>query len=211
MAHLGKMTDLGYDAGTGARGIVLVHEWWGLNQGMKEIADEYARQGYRALAVDLYDGKVAEDRPTAGRYMESLDKTAALKKIDAAVNAISAGKVATVGWCMGGGLAFRAALSQPAKVAVAVNVYGETIDDPAALRAVKAKVLGIFAEKDQWITKQHAERFHRALEEAGVEHVVKIFEGKDHAFMNPTGKNYDREAAVAAWKILNDFLAKHLA
>lgn len=205
------MTPLGYDAGTGKAGIVLVHEWWGLTQGMKEIADEFARQGYRAIAVDLYDGQVTEQREVAGKLMQALDKTAAVKKIDAAVNALGTSKVGTIGWCMGGGLALRAALSQPAKVSAAVNVYGETVEDPSLLRTLKAQVLGIFAEKDGWITKPMAQRFHHALDEAGVDHIVKIFDGVDHAFMNPKGANHDPKAAAEAWKIISDFFAKHLS
>lgn len=194
-----------------APGVVLVHEWWGLNEVTKASAEELGKLGYRALAVDLYAGRVTADRAEAAKLMGGLDKKLALAKIDAAVRHLAAGgrRVGTIGWCMGGGLSLRAALSQPDLVAAAVIFYGETVEDPALLATLRGPVLGVFAERDGWITRAMADRFESALTTAKVPHDVRVFPA-DHAFFNPRNANHDKACAAEAWAMVTAFFEKNL-
>lgn len=202
-----------YAAGPAAGpGVVLVHEWWGLDDVTRNTAERIGELGLRALAVDLYDGALATDRKAAAALMGSLDKKVALEKVDAGVRhlAASGAKVGTIGWCMGGGLALRAALSQPDEVAATAIFYGEIVDDPAVLATLGGPVLGVFAEKDGWITKEMAQRFDAALTKVKVPHVVRVFPA-DHAFFNPTSPNHDAACAADAWALVADHFRKNLA
>jgi carboxymethylenebutenolidase len=197
---------------TGA--VLVVHEWWGLNDHVKHEADLLAKQGDLALAVDLYGGKVAQSADEAGKLMGALDaqhagaiEQAALEHLHAAHPEL---KIATLGWCMGGGEALHAALTDPARVSATVMYYGLPVDDVAQLKTLKGPLLGIWAKQDGWITPAKVQAFDKALTQAGVPHDFHSFDA-DHAFANPTGGKYNPPAAKEADALRDAFLAKNLA
>ncbi|HEY2031029.1 MAG TPA: dienelactone hydrolase family protein [Myxococcales bacterium] len=197
-----------------AKGAILViHEWWGLNDWVKHEADEFAKLGYLALAVDLYKGKVATDPKEAGELMKSKDEKWGDAVEETGVNWLKSqnpnGKIAVIGWCMGGGESLKTALANAADIDATVMYYGMPVSDPAQLKKLQGPLLGIFAKKDGWITPAKVEEFDKALTQAGVKHAIHEYDA-DHAFANPSGGKYNGEAAKDAWKKTTAFLAKNL-
>jgi carboxymethylenebutenolidase len=194
-------------------GILLIHEWWGLNDQIKSVAAEFANQGYSALAVDLYRGYVAETRPDARALMKSVDAKIATETLTLWVkwlreNGPAGGKVATIGWCFGGGWSLNASLATP--VDATIVYYGrvnKTADDVSAL---KGPVLGHFATQDQWINKEMVSGFEAAMDAAGKSYTNHWYDAQ-HAFANPTSARYDEEDAALAWQRTLDFLRQHFA
>ena len=191
------------------RGILLVHEWWGLNAHIRAWADRFAQLGYRALAVDLYDGQVATDADSAKRYMSAVNQDEANAKHRAALAALQAPnrKLATIGWCFGGGQSLQASLAEPDKVAATVIYYGPLIADPDRLAFLKGPVLGIFAKRDSSITPEKVQAFAAAMKQAGKPLELHSYDA-DHAFANPSGNRFNDAAAQAAWKVTQAFLDK---
>lgn len=197
------------------RGAVLVvHEWWGLNDHIKHEADLLAQQGYEALAVDLYDGHVAATPDEATKLMEKLDDARATQIEKAGLAylhaQLPAAKIATVGWCMGGGQSLNASLAAPELVSGTVIYYGMPVTDVAKLKTLKGPVLGIWANKDGWITPDKVAAFDKALSAAAVPHEFHAYDA-DHAFANPTGGKFNPPAAKDADAHRDAFLAKVLA
>jgi carboxymethylenebutenolidase len=194
-------------------GILVLHEWWGLNDFVKGQADALADLGYLALAVDLYSGKVATTPDEAGKLMQGLDAShaAAVEKAGVAwlVQNLKGKKIATLGWCAGGGQSLLASLGSPKDVAATVMYYGMPVTDVAQLKTLRGPVLGIWAKKDGWITPEKVEAFDKALTEAGVKHSFHSFDA-DHAFANPTGGRYNPPAAAEANALTQKFLAEVL-
>jgi carboxymethylenebutenolidase len=197
---------------TPAPAVILVHEWWGLNDQIKAVAAEFAAQGYVALAVDLYRGQVATTPEDAQTYMSGVDgaeATATLAawfdwlKAHAAVN----GRIGTVGWCFGGGWALNAALARP--VDAAVVYYGNVAKSAEELAALSGPVLGHFAEQDEWINHAMVDAFEEAMDAAGKSHTTYWYDAA-HAFANPTSAVYDSEDAALAWQRTLEFLAANL-
>jgi len=191
--------------------ILLIHEWWGLNDHIRAIADQLANLGYHAVAIDLYDGNMASDPEDAKIFMNQVDKTQAKQKLTAAINylALTSDKVATLGWCFGGGWALQASLDNPDKIAATIVYYGKLETDPKVLKKLKGPVLGIFAKKDGWITPVWVEAFDVALSQAGIPHQIYSYDA-DHAFANPSNKHYDPEAYLDAWDKTLTFLRENL-
>jgi carboxymethylenebutenolidase len=197
-----------------AQGAVLVvHEWWGLNDWAKHQADQLAKQGYLALAIDLYKGKVATDKDEAGKLMAGKDEKWGDAVEEAGLEWLKknggGAKLATIGWCMGGGESLKASLNDPKDVNATVIYYGMPIDDVAKLKTLQGPVLGIFAKKDGWITQAKVEAFDKELTEAGVKHDFHSFDA-DHAFANPSGGAFNGPAAKEAWELTTKFLAENL-
>ena len=206
----------GYASGLreGVPTVLVVHEWWGLNDYVKQQAEQLRDLGYGVFAIDLYGGKVATDPQTASRYATAAREEPAPLAADLAaaidhLDALSGGRVATLGWCFGGGWALRAALASPEQVDAAVSYYGEPVLDVAELRRLEAPLLAIFATDDDWITPAKAAAFETALEQAGANHEVHHFEA-EHAFANPSNPDFDAEAARQASDLTRDFLMAHL-
>jgi carboxymethylenebutenolidase len=204
---------LAVPAKTPAPSVLLVHEWWGLNDQIKTMATEFAKEDFLALAVDLYEGKVATDPTTAGTLMKAVDPAKAIETLSVWVNWLKAdsrstGKVGTVGWCFGGGWSLNASIANPVDATVIYYGYLERSADD--LRSLKGPVLGHFAEEDQWINKEMVEGFEARMKQAG-KSLEDYRYSANHAFANPTGQNYDKEDAQTAWKRTLAFLRKNLA
>jgi carboxymethylenebutenolidase len=200
--------------------VVVIQEWWGLTDWIKENAKRLAEQGYVALAPDLYRGKVATDPMMAQRLMRGLPADRAVRDLKGAVNALAArdnvdkARLGSVGWCMGGGYSLQLALAEP-RVKACVVCYGRPVTDPAKLKSLQATVLGIFGEEDRGIPPDVVQKFEAALKEAGKK-VERIHEFKaGHGFMRPgegATKNpaYREGPAKEAWQDIDQFFAKAL-
>ena len=196
------------------RGAVLVlHEWWGLNDWVKSMADRLAGEGYLALAVDLYKGKVTADPKEAAALMSKKDEQwgDAVEEAGLAWLKSNAGgaKVATLGWCMGGGESLKTSLNDPKDVAATVMYYGLPVTEVERLKTLRGPLLGIWANQDGWITPDKVKAFDQALTQAGVKHEFYAYDA-DHAFANPSGGKYNGPAAADAWKKTQAFLATNL-
>jgi carboxymethylenebutenolidase len=203
---------LALPATTPAPAVLLVHEWWGLNDQIKAVAAELAREGYLVLAVDLYDGRVAQTREGARALMQAV---APGEATDTLVSWIAwlrrrgdtTGKVGTIGWCFGGGWSLNASIAAPVDATV---VYYGRVNRPAAdLKALKGPVLGHYATQDKWIDGKMVGGFEKAMAEAGKSATSHWYEA-DHAFANPTGARYDAEDARLAWQRTLAFFAANL-
>jgi carboxymethylenebutenolidase len=202
----------------GAKGplpaVLVIHEWWGLNEHIQHWADRLAANGYVALAVDLYGGKVATTRDEAMALVKSVDGARALEVLKAAHaflqkdERIRAERTGTIGWCFGGGWSLRAAMALP-DLDAAVLYYGNPVTDPNELASIHAAVLGIFGTKDASIPPEKVAELRQALDTAGVRHRILEFDA-DHAFANPSGGRYDEHAASTAWQETSAFLEQHL-
>lgn len=195
-------------------GVVVIHEWYGLNEHIKHWADRLAADGYAALAIDLYGGRVATDSAQAQALMNAVDEEQALAHLLAAHAfladdpRIRACRRGVLGWCFGGGWSLRLAMAAP-DLDAAVVYYGRLVDDPERLRAIRAPVLGIFGDRDRGIPPAAVDAFERAMREAGCELTVRRYDA-EHAFANPSGARYDHAAAADAWKEVRAFLARHV-
>jgi carboxymethylenebutenolidase len=192
--------------------LVVIHEWWGLNDWVKEQAEKFAEQGYVALAVDLYRGKTATDSDTAHQLMRGMPQDRAVRDMQAAFSYLAAlpevnpNHIGDVGWCMGGGLALQLAIHQPHLAACVVN-YGALPTDPNDLSQIYAPVLGNFGADDHGITPDDVHAFEKFMRARGRLLNVKIYDGAGHAFENPSNTNgYRPEAAADALKRTIDFL-----
>lgn len=197
-------------------GIVVIHEWWGLNDWVKQQASKLADQGYVALAVDLYRGKTATSPDEAHELMRGLDPDRVTRDLLGASaflrqqKNVDPAKVGSIGWCMGGGYSLDLALHDPQLVAAVIN-YGHLVSGPAAIGKIHAAVLGIFGAQDQGIPVADVRNFETALKQAGKKIEIKIYEDAGHAFQNPNNKAGYRPADAAdASKRIQDFLAANL-
>jgi carboxymethylenebutenolidase len=196
-------------------GVVVIQEWWGLTDWIKDNAKRLAEQGYVALAPDLYRGKVAESPMVARQLMSGMPQDRALRDLKAAAADLAGranvrkDRIASIGWCMGGGLSLQLALHDP-QIHACVMCYGRVVTDPNALQPLKASVLGIFGEQDMGIPIAGVHKFEEALKKDGKS--VQIFTYKaGHGFMRPQNNPaYQAEAAKDAWNQIDKFLAQNL-
>lgn len=184
-----------------APAIVLVHEWWGLNDQIKSVAADLTERGYLTLCVDLYDGKLTKDAGQAGAYMQALDAKKATETMTAWLewlrrHSAGTGKVGTVGWCMGGSWSLNASIAAP--VDATVVYYGDVSRSSEDLAKLKGPVQGHFARRDQWITKAMVDGFEASMKKLGKKLELHWYEA-DHAFANPSGDNFQRADAKLAW------------
>ncbi len=197
-------------------GIIVIHEWWGLNDNIRSMADQLAGQGYAALAVDLYGGKTAMDPAQARNLMSAVfkDPDAARDNLRQAYAYLHdhahAPRIGVIGWCFGGGWSLQTALMFPDQINAAVMYYGEPVDDVAALSKLKMPLIGFFGEQDQGITVKDVQAFERALRAAKVKAEIHEYPNAGHAFANPSGERYRPVAAADAWKRTLAFFARYL-
>lgn len=226
MANEGRMVEI--EVGVGAHGylvaptqggmysgLIVIQEWWGLNDHIKDIAGRFAEAGYVVLAPDLYDGKVTKDPEQAGQYMQNLDQSRALQILNASVEFlkkqqnVKADSIGVTGFCMGGTFALLLAANNES-IKASAPFYGDVPSDDV-LKNLSAPVLFIGAENDPWITQEKMNRLKDAMNKYGKKGEVKVYSGVGHAFFNDTRPDaYDREAAEDAWQIVTQFLSEKL-
>ncbi len=196
--------------------LIVIHEWWGLNDNIRAMTRRLAGEGYQALAVDLYGGTHADTPDAAMKLMNAVMQNPAaaqenLKLAAAWLEGKGAKKLGVVGWCFGGGWSLGTTLLMPGKIDGTVIYYGHLETDPAKLAAIKHPVLGLFGAEDQSIpasTPSAPSRAPSRSRERPVE--IKIYDGAGHAFANPSGGNYRPDAARDAWQRTTAFLARTL-
>ncbi len=196
--------------------LIVVHEWWGLNDWVKDQASKLADQGYVTLAVDLYRGKVATTPEEAHEIMRGVPQDRANRDLSAAFDYLASradvkkNRIGAIGWCMGGGYALDVALLEPTLAADVIN-YGHLATDPEALKKINAPILGLFGAQDRGISPDDVHKFGEMLEKLGKKVDVTIYPDAGHGFENPNNKDGYREADAAdAWKKTVAFLESTL-
>ncbi len=197
--------------------VIVIHEWWGLNDWVKEQAQNLAQEGYVALAVDLYRGKSATTSDEAHELSRGLPQDRGVRDLKASFDYLAArpdvkaDKIGSTGWCMGGGYSIQLAVAEPRLAACIIN-YGSMPTDAAVIAKIKAPVLGNFGADDRGIPPAAVHAFEDAMKSAGKSVDAKIYDGAGHAFENPNNKNgYRPEAAKDAWERTLAFFRKHLS
>mgnify|MGYP000227023646 CR=1 FL=1 len=197
-------------------GLIVIHEWWGLNNNIKMMARRLAGEGYQALAVDMYGGDTAGTSDAAQQLMkqamQNQDRGVAnLKQAQQYLAQIEDAELTgVIGWCFGGGWSLQAALSMPEKLDAAVIYYGRLVTDADQLKKLNMPILGNFGSEDNAIPPENVKRFGTVLDSLGIWNDLKIYEGAGHAFANPSGDSYESKAARDAWKRTTDFLERYL-
>jgi carboxymethylenebutenolidase len=196
--------------------IVVIHEWWGLNDWVKDQASKLADQGYVALAIDLYRGKVATTPEMAHEIMRGVPEDRAKRDLHAAVEFLSAqsnvkkDRIGSIGWCMGGGYSLDVALQEPTLAATVIN-YGHLATDTEALKKINAPILGSFGGQDHGIPPEDVKKFEQALKQLNKKVDIKIYADAGHAFENSNNKDgYRADDAADAWQRTVKFLAETL-
>ena len=213
-----RMTDFPMEGGGTARGfearpscegvcpaVLVIQEWWGLNDHIKDIAHRLAERGFVALAPDLYDGNVTSDPNQAGTWMQGLDREAAVRILRGGFqflredNPVYREHIGVVGFCMGGSYSLLLACREPSLKA-AVAYYGDSPDPIDQLKNIRCPVLFFGAGKDQWINAAKIEKIKKAFQQYGVNGEVRVYPDANHAFFNDTRPEvYDAAAARDAW------------
>ncbi len=196
--------------------VILIHEWWGMNDNIRENARKYAQEGYVALAVDMYAGESAETpdeaRELATKVRERVPQ--AFTNLKNAVSylkgysAVDPERLASVGWCFGGQWSYEMAKNDLG-VDASVIYYGR-FNPEDDLELMKAKIIGHFGEEDQSIPVDDVKAFQAKLKTQSGEHEIYVYENAGHAFANSDNDAYQEESAERAWERTQEFLTKHL-
>ncbi len=217
--NVGERTAEGYliepGEGRGLPGLIVIQEWWGLTDHIKDIAGRFADEGYVVLAPDLYDGKVTKDAEEAGLFMQRLSPEKAIETLNGAVtylksqDSVDPAKIGVTGFCMGGTYALLLACKN-SDIKATAPFYGDVPSDEV-LSQLSAPVLFQGAENDAWITPEKMSKLEHALKKYGKDGDVKIYPGVGHAFFNDTRPDaYDKGAAQEAWKSVLSFFEENL-
>lgn len=196
--------------------VVIVHDWWGLNENVRTEANRIAAAGYIVLAVDLYGGEVV-DTPEAARakmiaVIENPDLVESnLRQALEFVDIAGAPQIATLGWGLGGGWALDASRLFPERVDATVVYYGQVSDDEDRLAGIDSPVLGFFGDRDRGIKIESVRRFESAMQRLRKDVTLRIFEDTGHGFVDPARGTYRAEIAADAWQQTIDFLATNLS
>lgn len=194
-------------------GLVVIHEWWGLNDNIRSMTRRLAGEGYRALAVDLYYGAVASSPDSAGELTSTVQQEEALSNLRQAHGWLAergAPRVGSIGWCFGGGWSLQTALALPEELDASVIYYGRLVTDPGRLETLGMPVQGHFGAEDGSIPVEQVRRFEAVLDSLGKTADVYVYEGAGHAFANPSGTRYAPDAAKQSWARTLAFLDAHL-
>ena len=196
--------------------LIVIHEWWGLNDWVKDEASKLSDEGYVTLAVDLYRGKVATTPDMAHEIMRGVPEDRAKRDLHAAFEYLASqphvkkNRIGAIGWCMGGGYSLDVALQEPTLAADVIN-YGHLATDIEALKKINAPILGLFGAQDHGIPPDDVKKFGATLDQLGKKIDVTIYPDAGHAFENPNNKDGYRPADAAdAWKRTVEFLAANL-
>jgi carboxymethylenebutenolidase len=192
--------------------IFVFHEWWGLNDYIKKESDELKKNlgDVNILAIDLYDGKVADNREDAAKYMQSVIQERALNIVSGAIDfAGKDAKIGTIGWCFGGGWSLQASIMAGKQGSACVMYYGIIENTLETFKELNAPVLGIFAEKDGWVNPEVYGNLEKNLKTAGKKVTIKSFNA-DHAFANPSNAKFDEKATKEAKELTLKFFTENL-
>lgn len=197
-------------------GVIVIHEWWGLNTWIKESAAEIASRGYVTMAIDLYRGEVATDAGTAHELMRGVPEDRAVRDLQVAVEflklqkGVNAARIGSIGWCMGGGYSLQTALVVP-DLTASVICYGRLVTEDSTLSLLGASVLGIFGGLDRGIPAKSVLQFQAQARGLKKDVTVLVYDSSGHGFMNPNNeRGYTPEAATLAWTEIYAFLNRTL-
>ena len=195
-------------------GVIMIHEWWGLNDNIKEMAEKLASHGYVVFAVDLYDGQVGTTADEARQLRSSFDQTQWTDNMKTAVSYLeenhSPSSLGSIGWCFGGGQSLNLALNNE-NMDATVIYYGQLVTDTEELSKINWPILGIFAELDSGIPPEAVNEFESALNEVKIENNITIYPGVNHAFANPSGDRYAPAESKDAWQKTLKFFEDNLS
>ena len=196
-----------------APAIIIIHEWWGLNPHIEDVAKRFAREGFIAVAADLYDGRTTKDSQEASKLMGGLKQDDGLASLRVVLNQLrgmpDVTSIGVTGFCMGGTFALLLACTE--KVEACAPFYGDVPVDTTLIGRLSCPVLFIGGEKDQWITVEKMKRLETALKQYTKDGEVRIYKGADHAFFNDTRTEvYNKADAEDAWKRVIEFFNRHL-
>ena len=196
--------------------LILIHEWWGLDENIRGLAESFAEKGYAAFAVDLYRGKSALEPMEAHELMRGLPDDRALADLEEAAvylgyhPRVDGAKIGVIGWCMGGGFALKLALAD-SRIKAVVMYYGKLVTDEKELAKLRAPLIGFFGAEDRGITPEDVSAFEFRLTQMNKRASVHIYPHAGHAFANPHNKEgYRREAAEDAWRRTLEFFRANL-
>ena len=197
---------------TPAGAVLLIHEWWGLNDQIRNVVPKFAKAGFLSLAVDLYDGEVADTPDKAREIMSNVQPDTATEILIGWVDWLRKhpqgnGKVGTVGWCFGGGWSLNASLATP--VDATVIYYGRCAKSTEEVASLKGPVMGHFATQDRFINKEMVEGFEKSMDAAGKTYTNFWYEA-DHGFANPTTTRHDAENTMVARDRTLEFFRQNL-
>ncbi|HEX6673185.1 MAG TPA: dienelactone hydrolase family protein [Nitrososphaeraceae archaeon] len=200
--------------------VIMIHEWWGLNENIKNMAETLAKKGYVVLAVDLYNGQVANTTESAQNLVskvrenpsESINNLQHAVRYLSSLENVNSSKIASLGWCFGGGQSLQLALNTEPEYPLAATIiyYGNLVSDQESLSKIKWPVLGIFGDQDKSIPVDSVKQFEDALNANGITNEIYIYKGVGHAFANPSGDNYAPQETQDAWQKTVSFLEKYL-
>ena len=195
-------------------GVLVIQEWWGLVGHIKGVCDRFAAEGFTALAPDMYHGKTADEPDGAGKLFMALNIGQAETDLKGAATYLaqhsSTKKLGAVGFCMGGQLALFAATLNPS-IGATVDFYGIHPNVKPDYSKLSGPVLGLFAEKDSFVTPATAKEVDAAIKKAGKQSEIHVYPNVDHAFFNDDNKGaYDKAAADDAWRRTLVFFRSHL-
>ncbi len=195
--------------------IIVIQEWWGLNDQIKNKAKELAKEGYVTLAVDLYRGKATRDPEEAHELLRGLPEDRALRDLLSAVSylkslpSVKKDKIGSIGWCMGGGYSLSLAINSPDIKACAIY-YGRLITDKNQLEKINASVIGFFGAEDRGIPVSGVKAFEEDMKELGKDTSVYIYPNAGHAFANEEKPSYNQAATTDSWKKTLTFFSQKL-
>ena len=194
-------------------GVVMIHEWWGLNDNIKEMAEKLASHGYVVLAVDLYNGKVASTSDEASQLISSFDKNFGIENMNSATSYLQENydtdTLGSIGWCFGGGQSLNLALNNE-NMDATIIYYGQLQTDEEILSSINWPVLGIFAELDQGIPVESVNEFESSLNALTIPNEIHVYSNVNHAFANPSGDRYAPDESKDAWQKTLEFFDENL-
>lgn len=194
-------------------GVIMIHDWWGLNENIKDMAKVLASEGYSVLAVDLFNGKVATDPERAQQLVSSLDSEKAIENMRDAYAYLmiqqNASKIGSIGWGFGGGQSLQLALSGE-YIDATVIYYGDPVTNESRLSIINWPVLGVFGDNDTIVPVSTVQEFNSTLNKIGIEHEIYVYKGARHEFADPSGTTYALNETEDAWEKTIEFFSRYL-